>query len=45
MNRNEDTSPDFTLEIERIIQAPRKTVWRCWTEPELLRQWYCPAPW
>lgn len=34
-----------TLEIERMIAAPRAAVWRCWTEPDLLKQWYCPAPW
>lgn len=35
----------FDLNIERIIDAPRATVWRCWTEPELMSQWYCPKPW
>lgn len=34
-----------TLEIERVINAPRGAVWRCWTEPELLKQWFCPKPW
>lgn len=33
------------LSIARTIDAPRAVVWRCWTEPELLKQWYCPKPW
>lgn len=33
------------LSITRIIDAPRATVWRCWSEPDLLKQWYCPKPW
>lgn len=36
---------EFTLEIERVIDAPRDVVWRCWTQPDLLMRWYCPAPW
>ncbi len=34
-----------TLTLEREIAAPRFAVWRCWTQPELLRQWFCPKPW
>ncbi len=30
------------LEITRVLDAPRSLVWRCWTEAELLRQWYGP---
>lgn len=33
------------LSITRAIDAPRAQVWRCWTEPELLKRWYCPKPW
>ncbi len=40
-----DSEPDFSLRIERVLRAPRAAVWRCWTEPELLQQWFCPAPW
>lgn len=36
---------DLSLEIERIIKAPRSAVWRCWSEPDLFRQWFCPKPW
>ncbi len=35
----------LTLEIARMIGAPRAVVWRCWTEPALFQQWFCPAPW
>ncbi|MTH76691.1 SRPBCC family protein [Paracoccus aestuariivivens] len=33
------------LILKRILDAPRAAIWRCWTEPELLRQWFCPKPW
>ena len=33
------------LMISRIIEAPRDALWRCWVEPELLKQWFCPKPW
>ena len=33
------------LVISRIIEAPRANVYRAWTEPELLKQWFCPRPW
>ncbi len=33
------------LVLERTLQAPRMAVWRCWTEPALMEQWFCPKPW
>lgn len=33
------------LVISRLLHAPRSTLWRAWTEPELLKQWWCPKPW
>ena len=33
------------LTLRRTLAAPRAAVWRCWTEPELLKQWFCPRPW
>jgi uncharacterized protein YndB with AHSA1/START domain len=37
--------PRHQLTLERVLAAPVPAVWRCWTEPELLRQWFCPKPW
>jgi uncharacterized protein YndB with AHSA1/START domain len=36
---------DHELVLERVLDAPRAAVWRCWMEPELLKQWFCPLPW
>ncbi len=33
------------LKIDRVLKSSRKNIWRCWTEPALLEQWYCPKPW
>lgn len=33
------------LELVRTIKARPETVWRCWTDPDLLMQWFCPKPW
>lgn len=35
----------LTLAVERTLDAPRSAVWRCWTEPALMKQWFCPKPW
>lgn len=39
--------PDSKLDLsfERIVNVPTESVWRAWTEPELLKQWFCPLPW
>jgi uncharacterized protein YndB with AHSA1/START domain len=33
------------LFAEREFDASVKEVWRAWTEPELLDQWWAPRPW
>lgn len=46
--RNEMSAPpseSLDLVLHRIIDQPRAKLWRCWTEPELLKQWFCPKPW
>lgn len=38
-----DTTRD--LEIERLVPAPAAALWRGWTQPDLLMEWFCPRPW
>ena len=33
------------LSFTRLIHVPRHLVWRAWTEPALLKPWFCPLPW
>jgi uncharacterized protein YndB with AHSA1/START domain len=33
------------LVLESVIDAPRATLFRCWTDPALMVQWFTPAPW
>ena len=35
---------DRELVLTRIIDAPRAKVFRAWTDPELLKQWFAPLP-
>jgi uncharacterized protein YndB with AHSA1/START domain len=39
------TAPDRELVLTRIINAPREKVFKAWTDPELLKQWFAPSPW
>jgi uncharacterized protein YndB with AHSA1/START domain len=38
-------SNDRELVLTRLLDAPRHAIWRCWTEPELIKQWFAPKPW
>jgi uncharacterized protein YndB with AHSA1/START domain len=33
------------LVLTRLINAPRAKLFRCWTEPALIVQWFTPPPW
>ncbi|MCY1136932.1 SRPBCC domain-containing protein [Actinoplanes sp. Pm04-4] len=37
-------NPDLDLTLQRVIRAPRATVWRAWTDPDRFAQWWIPAP-
>lgn len=40
-----DTSPEaHELLITRLIDAPRDKLFRAWTDPALLKQWFAPHP-
>jgi uncharacterized protein YndB with AHSA1/START domain len=38
-------SSDRELMLTRLIDAPRESLYRAWTEPALLKQWFAPMPW
>ena len=33
------------LVITRLLKAPRALVWQAWTNPDHLKEWWCPKPW
>jgi uncharacterized protein YndB with AHSA1/START domain len=33
------------LVLERLIDVSRDKLFRCWTEPSLITQWFTPPPW
>ena len=35
---------DRELVIARVLNAPREKLYRCWTTPELITQWFTPPP-
>ncbi len=39
------TTNNRELVLTRLIDAPREKLWRCWTEPKLIVQWFTPPPW
>jgi uncharacterized protein YndB with AHSA1/START domain len=36
---------DRELVLTRLIDAPREKLFRAWTEPKLVKQWFAPLPW
>ncbi|MBL0936997.1 MAG: SRPBCC family protein [Rhizobiaceae bacterium] len=36
---------EHELVLTRLLDAPRDTLYRCWTDAELLPKWFVPAPW
>jgi uncharacterized protein YndB with AHSA1/START domain len=36
---------DRELILTRILNAPRENVYRAWTDPETMKQWFAPKPW
>jgi uncharacterized protein YndB with AHSA1/START domain len=37
--------PALDLVLERTVDVPPSFVWDAWTQPEILKQWFCPRPW
>lgn len=38
-------APRHELKLVRDIDAPREKIFKAWTTPELMKQWFCPLPW
>ncbi|MEY4880172.1 MAG: hypothetical protein RJB62_1641 [Pseudomonadota bacterium] len=36
---------DRELVLTRLIDASPEALYRCWTDPELMKQWFAPLPW
>ena len=41
----ENAAESRDLVISRVLRAPRSALWRAWTDPALLKEWWCPKPW
>ncbi len=46
MTTTADARPptDRELVLTRLIDAPREELFRAWTDPDLLKQWFAPLP-
>jgi uncharacterized protein YndB with AHSA1/START domain len=38
-------NPSLDLVLEREVDVPPERLWRGWTQPEILKKWFCPLPW
>jgi uncharacterized protein YndB with AHSA1/START domain len=44
MTATANPTSDRELVLTRIIDAPREKLFRAWTDPDLLKQWFAPLP-
>ncbi|UUP16045.1 SRPBCC family protein [Nitratireductor thuwali] len=40
-----EPASEHELVLARIIDAPRANIFRAWTDPDVLKRWFTPAPW
>jgi uncharacterized protein YndB with AHSA1/START domain len=45
MSSSVTAANDRELILNRLIHAPREKVFKAWTDPELIKQWFTPRPW
>lgn len=38
-------NPELDLKLERTVDVPPEFIWKGWTDPTMLKQWFTPAPW
>lgn len=39
------SDPKLDLVLDRVVDVPRELVWKAWTTPEHVREWFVPKPW
>lgn len=42
---NHIPDPSFDLLLERTVPVSPELVFKAWTTPDILMQWFCPLPW
>lgn len=47
MSTKIDLKPELENELVicRLIDAPPEKIFRAWTDPKLMKEWFCPKPW
>src|SRR5690242_21956417 len=36
---------DRELVLTRVLNVPADKLFKCWTTPERMNEWFCPKPW
>ena len=44
-NLKPEINPDLDLVLERVVDVHPEQVWKAWTTPKHLMQWFTPKPW
>lgn len=45
MNERPEINPELDLVLERVVDVRPELVWKAWTQPEHLKEWFTPKPW
>jgi uncharacterized protein YndB with AHSA1/START domain len=45
LENNYKFDPKLDLKLERVVDVQPEEMWRAWTDPEILKKWFCPLPW
>lgn len=45
MNVEAKIAGDRELGFSRLIDVPREKLFRLWTDPKRMEEWFCPKPW